>query len=83
MRSKATALKSALETVSKNKKELSESLDLATTEKKQLEDGSRKTSEQLAEAKNLVEVLRNEIQVSQEKIEAIESDIVTFGIKET
>ncbi|GKC59938.1 hypothetical protein Tco_1087536 [Tanacetum coccineum] len=78
-----TTLENALETVYKNKKELSESLDLATIEKKQPEYISRKTSKQLVEAENLVEVLRNELQVCQQKIEAIESNLVASGFKES
>ncbi|GKB68851.1 hypothetical protein Tco_0930263 [Tanacetum coccineum] len=80
---KLTTLENALETVYKNKKELSESLDLATIEKKQPEYISRKTSKQLVEAENLVEVLRNELQVCQQKIEAIESNLVASGFKES
>ncbi|KAL8208149.1 hypothetical protein R6Q57_007561 [Mikania cordata] len=77
------SLEGTLKIATKKEQELIESLDLATAEKKQLENISRKSSEQLVEAENFVETLRNELKVSQQKLETIMGDLEASGIRET
>ncbi|CAK9151471.1 unnamed protein product [Ilex paraguariensis] len=64
-------------------KELAECLNVKTDEKKTIEDALVNSTGKLAEAENLLEVLRNELNLTQRRLEGIESDLKAAGLKES
>lgn len=80
--SKALGFETALQSATEKEKELSECLNVTTEDKRTLEDAYRNSTERLAESENLLEVLRNELNVTQQRLESIECDLTAAGLRE-
>jgi len=63
-------------------RELTESLNIATDEKGRLEDASISSGKMLAEAENLLEVSRSELNLMQQKLASIENELKAAGMRE-
>ncbi|KAK0584572.1 hypothetical protein LWI29_015388 [Acer saccharum] len=80
---RASSLEVALQMAGEKEKELTESLKIATDEKKKLEDTSNGYCEKLAESETVLEVLRNELNLTLKKLESIENDLKAAGLRES
>ncbi|KAK3444654.1 hypothetical protein EUGRSUZ_A00904 [Eucalyptus grandis] len=80
---RSSSLEIALQTAQEKEKELTECLNVATEEKKRLEDASSSSATKLAETESLLELLRDELGLTQQKLESIESDLKASGIRES
>lgn len=80
---RSSSLEIALQTAQEKEKELIECLNVATEEKKRLEDASSSSAMKLAESENLLELLRDELSLTQEKLESMESDLKASGFRES
>ncbi|KAG2711425.1 hypothetical protein I3760_04G076600 [Carya illinoinensis] len=80
---RVSSLEISLQTAHEKERELIESLNTATNEKKRLEDASISSGKKLAEAENLSEVLRNELNLTLQKLESIEIGLKASGVRES
>ncbi|KAI3893222.1 hypothetical protein MKW92_043077 [Papaver armeniacum] len=79
---KSRSLELALQTANEKERELTECLNVIKEERKTLEDSSNSSSKKLSETENLLELLQDELKLAHEKLESVENDLKTSGIKE-
>ncbi|XP_022862561.1 LOW QUALITY PROTEIN: myosin-9-like [Olea europaea var. sylvestris] len=79
---KTSSLEVALQAATGKEKELTEHLHMIAEENRNLKDASKTSNEKLSEAENLVDILRNELSISQQKLESIENDVKAAGMRE-
>jgi len=79
---RASSLEVVLQMANEKERELTESLNIATDEKGRLEDASISSGKMLAEAENLLEVSRSELNLMQQKLASIENELKAAGMRE-
>ncbi|MQL87808.1 hypothetical protein Taro_020369, partial [Colocasia esculenta] len=79
---KSSSLEIAMDAANNKERELIDLLNAVTEEKKKFEDLPKNSDEKLLEAKNLLDVLQTELNLTEQKLQNVVSDLEASGIRE-
>ncbi|CAH9104587.1 unnamed protein product [Cuscuta europaea] len=80
--SKSSSFETALESAAVQEKKLTECLNVTTEDKRNLEEAFRNSTEKLVLSENLLQVLRTELNATQQRLESIENDLNVALLRE-
>ncbi|KAK1393430.1 hypothetical protein POM88_012486 [Heracleum sosnowskyi] len=83
LQSTLSSLDAVLQLATEKENELTESLKITTEEKLKLGDALKNSTEKLVENENVLDILRNELNLTQGRLESIECDLKASGMRET
>ncbi|MQL87815.1 hypothetical protein Taro_020365 [Colocasia esculenta] len=79
---KSSSLEIAMDAANNKERELIDLLNAVTEEKKNFEDLFKNSDEKLLDAKNLLDVLQTELNLTEQKLQNVVSDLEASGIRE-